>query len=272
MPTGVGSRLGSQAPARPYPLVLFAFVGVYGLASALLDLGLAGGAVVYAEALVLLVLLAAGVFVGGILEAQASGQRLFLALTIPPALTIARLSFEALTQPMLNPLFVYVLLAGTLLVLGPRSEAVFGSRALRPARLLRTIPIGAGLAMGLAVLGTVLPIQGGPVPEGPTWFLLAVLVPAVLVDELWFRGVLQGEVAGATSAAWGWLATAAIFAAYGAPFGGLSAFLVRLVIGIVLGALAIRRENVAATLIARALMVAALVAFNPALTGTSVVI
>ncbi len=262
----------SSALGGTYPLVLGAFLGVYGLISVMLNLGLGGGATVFVGSLILLVLLGAGVFVGSLLEVGAAGQWFYLTLSILPGLTIARLAFAALPQPILDPLFAYLLLAGTILVLGPHPEAIVGARRLRREHLLRALPIGGALAAGLVALGLVLPLEGGPIPQGPVWFPILVLAPAAFLDELWFRGILQGAVARVTSAPGGWLATVVLFAAYGSPFSTLSAILVRLGVGVVLGALAIRRENVPAVLIARPLVVAALVALSPGLAGTSVLV
>ncbi len=274
---GVGAgalRLGLRAPLsdRPYHIVLASFVGLYGLVGAMLALGLAGAPAAYVEGLILLVLLASAVFLGSLLEGRRTEQRFYLALSMIPGLTIARLAFEGLTVSILDPLFTYLLLAGTLLVLRPTIGATLGVRGSRRHRLLIALPLGGGLAAAFAILGLVVPLQGGPAPSAPTWFLVFILAPVALLDEFWFRGILQGELAGATSASWGWLATAGIFAAYGAPFATPSTFLFRLGYGVVLGTLAIHRENVPAVMVARTAMVVALVALSPALASTSILV
>ena len=93
-----------------------------------------------------------------------------------------------------------------------------------------------------------------------------------LLDEFWFRGVLQGTLARATSAEWGWLGTAVLFVAYGAPFGNGITLLFRMAYGLAFGALAMRRENLPVSLVARTVMTVALLALSPGLAGTSLIV
>jgi membrane protease YdiL (CAAX protease family) len=75
--------------------------------------------------------------------------------------------------------------------------------------------------------------------------------PVAFLDELWFRGFLQARIGSVTSKLPSWLATALLFAAYGAPFGSVPTVAFRLLLGLVLGAIATRPGNVPLVLIAR---------------------
>lgn len=260
------------APSHRDGAVLASFVLGYGVAGASLLLAAQGVDALLPEGLALLVLLSGAMFVGGILEPRKNAQVFYLALSVVPALTLARMGFGVTVQFIIDPLLVYLLLAVTILVLrqsiGARPEA----RGLTRRQTLRALPLGVALAAGFTVLGTLLPVAGATASAGPSWVPLVVLAPVALLDEFWFRGVLQGTLARATSAEWGWLGTAVLFVAYGAPFGNGITLLFRMAYGLAFGALAMRRENLPVSLVARTVMTVALLALSPGLAGTSLIV
>jgi membrane protease YdiL (CAAX protease family) len=259
-------------PGGSYRLVLASFVGAYAIAEVILAPSLVSAGGFYPEGLGLLVLLAAGVLVGGMLESRQDAQRFYLALCIVPSLTIARLALASATPVLLAPLFLYLLLAVTILVLRQTANVGSVARDIRRGDIVRALPLGAVVATGFAILGTFLPGPGSVMDLEGISITLVVLVPVTLLDELWFRGILQRELSGLTSSRWGWLATAALFAAYGAPFGNAIAILFRAGYGLSAGAIVMRPQNVPVALASRMALVVALVLLNPTLVGTSVIV
>lgn len=252
--------------------MLAAFVCGYGIAAAFLALSADGPSTLYPGGLLLLVLLGAGVFVGNLLDPRTTGQRFYLGLSIVPGLTVARLAFRGMPPEILDPLFVYLLLAVTVLVFRQTTGAPSGLRELTRDQWARALPLGGALAVGLAILGIVLYAPGGFASGGPAWIPVLVVAPVAFLDEFWFRGLLQRALASVTSTKWGWLATSAIFAAYGAPFCTPATFAFRAAYGLALGALAMRRENLPVVLLARTGMVVAIAALNPSLVGTGLLL
>ena len=252
--------------------MLGVFVGVYAVAMAVLTLAAEGRTPLYPVGLALLVVLAGGLFAGTLLDSRKGAQRFYLALTIVPCLTLARFAFEDASLPILDPLFAYLLLAATLLVI--RQSAAIGAELRRLDRrdVLRALPLGAALAAAFTIVGLLLPGTGEPVSQGAAWIPAVVLVPVALLDELWFRGVLQGSVARVTSPGWGWLATVAVFVAYGAPFETPVGIGFRLAYSLVLGAVVIRRENLPVSLVARTALAAALALLSAGFVGGSLIV
>jgi membrane protease YdiL (CAAX protease family) len=270
--TGTGRsayRFRPALPANRYVGVLAFFVCVYGLAQILL--GSSGGepGPFFPAGLAALVLLSAGVFVGSLWDLRPTAQRFYLALSILPGLTIARLAFEGISPAALDPLFVYLLLAITLLALQQATPGESGLEDLRRRSLLPALALGGALAASFTVLGAVLPLEKGAAPLGPLWIPALVLIPSAFLDEFWFRGILQRGLSQAASPGWGALATVLLFASYGAPFGDLNALLFRAAYASVFGVLAIRRQNLLVLLVARTAMTAALLVLNPTWAGTS---
>ena len=250
-------------------LALVAFVCAFAAAqwTVALAAGAAGG--LYPAGLLLLVLLAVGAFVGSLRERRQAAQRFYLVLSMVPILAIARLAFSDTPIPLLDPLLVYLLLAVAMLSLRQSAGADVPGPRWSPRSFLRALPFGLAVAAGLAILALVLPIPASAVPEGPPWLPVLVLGPVALLDEFWFRGLLQGEAARLTSAPVAWIAVAVMFAAYGVPFGTPAALLFRAGYGVLLGALAMRRDNLPITLVARIGFVLAVLAVNAGLAGTA---
>jgi len=251
-----------------FSLLLLSFVAAYGIVEAVLSFSLAGTGSFVAAALVLLVFLAVGVFIGSLLELRRALQQFYLALSLLVCVTIARLAFAQVSIPILGPLLAYLLLAATLVVYRPSAEIPSGMHSASRMQLLRAIPLGACLAAAFVILGFVIPFPETSGAEGPILLSVLVLGPAALLDEFWFRGVLQDRLAHIMSARWSWLATAILFVSYGAPFGTLPDLLFRSAYGLTLGALATRRENLPLVLLARTAMAVALVLLNPRLIGS----
>lgn len=270
---------GSRVPRRlhlsernAYVPVTVGVVGVYGVAEAILAFRANASLGAYGAALVLLVLLAAVTFIGSLRESRAAGQRFYLALSLLPILTIARMALSDLPLSFLDPLLVYLLLAIALVSSRPTMGIRLELRGLRGRRLARVVLLGAVLAIALAVLALLLPL-GGSAPPAVTPLLWALaLAPVALLDEIWFRGILQASISRVTAGPSGWIATAAIFAAYGAPFSTPAGFLFHAAYGFLLGALAVRRDNLPITLLARTAMVVVLALLNPALFGSGVLV
>jgi hypothetical protein len=260
------------SPEAAFRVVLAAFVVGYGAAAAFLILSVEGPSALYPGGLVLLVLLGAGVFVGNLLDRRKSGQRFYLALSIIPGLTVARLAFTGMPPEILNPLFVYLLLAVTVLVFRQTTGTPSGLRELTRDQWARALPLGGALAVGLAILGILLFAPGGWASGTRAWIPVLIVAPVAFLDEFWFHGLFQRGLAGVTSAKWGWIATAAIFAAYGAPFCTPATFAFRSAYGLALGALAMRRENLPVVLLARTGMVVAIAALNPGLVGSGLLV
>lgn len=268
---------GERRPAREPPrgrnlyregLVLF--VAVY--ASAADALSIPAYSEIYALGLGALVVLTAAVFVANLRSPHPSGQRFYLALSIIPTLTIARLAFADLPILVLDPILVYLLLAVALLTFRETTGArvVLAGRGRAP--WARALLLGGGLATGMSIFGFVFLAPGPSSTEVQPWLWAVSLAPVALLDELWFRGLLQRDLTDRTSAPWGWIATAAIFVAYGAPLGTPATLVFRSAYGLVFGALAMRQENVAATLVARIAMTVALVLLIPGLADTSLIV
>ena len=270
--THPGFPLRRPSAEATYLLLLAAFVCGYGIAAALLTLSIEGPGAAYPGGLVLLVLLGAGVFVGTLLDTREPAQRFYLALSIVPGLSVARLAFKGMPPEILDPLFVYLLLAVTVLVFRQTTGMPSGLRQLSRAEWARALPLGAELAAGLGILGIVLFGPGGSTAGGPVWISVLVVAPVAFLDEFWFRGILQRGLASVTSAKWGWLATAVLFAAYGAPFATPATFLFRCAYGLAFGALAMRRENLPVVFLARTGMAVAIAAFNPGLVGNALIV
>jgi len=252
--------------------VLAAFVITYALVAALLAVSQEGPSGFLAGALFLLVLLSAGVFIGSLLEIRRAVQRVFLALSIVPGLTLARLVFAGASLSILNPLFVYLLLAAALTTFPASEQRSWELRDPTLGAVLRALPFRAALAAAFIVLGLVLPLQASSPPEGAVWIFLLAIVPSAFLDEFWFRGILQSGLAGVGTRRMGWLITVALFVAYGAPFGNLNTLLFRAAYGTVFGAVAMGRGNLAVTLVARTAMSIALVALGTGLAGGSLLV
>ena len=262
-------RSGSLPAVR---LSVLIFVVGYGLAGPALTPSLAGSSGLYPLGLACLIVLTTGAFAANFRHPERSAQQVYLALSIVPALTIARLALVGLPEWFLDPIFAYLLLAVAILVLRDTSGArvLFQSRTAKSPIL--ALALGGGLAEGLSILGFVFL---GPAPSAAkldAWLWAGLLAPVALLDELWFRGLLQQSLTRALPNSWGWVATAAIFAAYGAPFGTLSTFVFRSAYGLVLGFVATRRENLPASLVARTAMTVALVVLLPGLAATSLIV
>jgi hypothetical protein len=265
-------RPHSSVLRGPRIWVLIASVCSYGLVTALLALFQGQSLALLAGTLALLVFLSAGVFIAGLLEARSAGQRAFLALSMVPALTIARLVFADTALPILSPLLVYLLLAAALMTFPASERASLGLRGLNRGAVLRALLLGAVLAVGFVVLGLVLPPEASSSALGSFGISLLAIVPSAFVDEFWFRGILQSGLSESTSRNLGWLATLALFVAYGAPFGNLYALLFRSAYGAVFGAVARGRGNLPVTLVARTCMATALLAIVPGFAGRSLLV
>ncbi len=256
----------------PVRSVLATFTCAYALIQAALAVSLAGSAGLLPVSLLLLVLLAAAVFVAGLLDGRSTAQPLYLALCVLPCLTIARLAFTAEAFSAFDPLFVYLLLAVALI--GYRQTT--GARPLVAEGFSGSFQRTFGLAVVLAAAFVAVALQfgglGGTSTSGPPWLDLAVVAPVALLDELWFRGVLQGQLAASTSRLGAFLAVLVLFVAYGAPFGGLNVLAFRAGFGVAFGLVAVRRRNLPLVLVARVLMALALVLLVHAALGTSVIV
>ncbi|HYM40905.1 MAG TPA: CPBP family glutamic-type intramembrane protease [Thermoplasmata archaeon] len=263
---------GDAHPGGSFGWVLAGFVGAYALAGTLLALSLAGLGDFLVPGMAFLVLLCVGVFAGSLLDARRTAQRFYLALSLVPSLSIARLAFLGVSVPIFDPLFVYLLFAVALLAFRQSTGSGQAPGRMSRRQVPRALILGSGLAAAFAILGVVLPLASGPVTPLPLWMSLPILAPIALLDELWFRGFLQQGLAGATTARQGWLATAVLFVAYGAPFGTPTVLLFRAAFGVTLGALAMRPVNLPAALVARTVMAVALVALAPGLSGASLIV
>ena len=270
-----GARRPEEAPRRPEgsrtALLLTGFVAAFAVLQGTATLTEGAQGPIYPASLVLLAVLSGGLFLASFAEARPAAQRAYVLLAVLPILTLARLAFAQTVVSLLDPLLVYLLLAVTLLALRPS----IGPWPAVPARgrrtLMRALVLGGTLAAGVTALGFALPLPQSAVVESP-WLSALVLVPVALLDEFWFRGILQGSVAQVTSAPSGWIGVAVLFASYGEPFGPPSALLFRIALGLVLGALAMRRENLPATLVARAALTLGLLVVSPGLAGTSLLV
>ena len=270
-----GSRAARRLPrsARDvYGLVTLAVVCAYAAAAALIALPRGGSLEAYGVGLVLLVLLAAVTFICSLREPRGGGQRFYLTLSLLPVLTIARLAFADLPLGVLDPLFVYLLLAIALLSARPTMRIRLEIRNFTGRQLSRAVLLGAVLAAALAILAILLPIPMGAPPEVAPPVLAFALAPVALLDELWFRGILQPSVAQVTATPLGWIATAAVFTAYGVPFSTPAGIAFRAGYGLLLGVLAIRRDNLPIPLVARTAMVAILALLSPAILGSGMLV
>jgi membrane protease YdiL (CAAX protease family) len=270
-PRGALSQEPSHA-ALPSSVVLATFVLLYAVGAAMLAVSIAGDASLYAPGLFLLVLLSAAVFVGSLRASADALQRFYLVLTIAPGLTIARLTFVSAVPPAFDLLFVYFLLAGTLAVYrqaGAGEPLVVVGDA---GKVLRGLPSAGIVAVALAILALQLPRAGVPAGVGPAWIGVTVAAPVAFLDELWFRGVLQQRLQAVTSRRTSWLATALLFVAYGEPFGTVTSLAFRMVVGLVLGAIAARPGNLPLVLVARTLMAVAIALVIPGSIETSLIV
>ena len=255
-----------------YGLATIAVVCGYGAAEAMLAFPAGGSLEVYGGGLVLLVLLAAATFIGSLGERRGGSQRFYLTLSLLPVLTIARLAFKNLPVGLLDPLLVYLLLAIALVSSRPTMRVRLEIRGFTWRRLARAVLLGAILATALAILALLLPVQGTAPSEVAPWLVALALVPVALLDEVWFRGILQTSVSRVTAAPSAWVATAILFAAYGAPFSTPAGLVFRTGYGFLLGVLAIRQENLPITLVARTAMVAILAVLSPAVVGSGLLV
>lgn len=269
---GTGLPVAPRMGKVPFRSVLATFVCAYALVQAALAMSLAGFTALLPGAFVLLVLLAAGVFVAGLLDRQSAAQPLYLALCVLPCLTLARLAFTAGAFSAFDPLFVYLLLAVALV--GYRQAT--GGRPFITEGVTepfgRTFALAALLAAGFVALAIQLGPLGAASTTGPPWLGLAVVAPVALLDELWFRGILQGQLAATISRPGAFLAVLVLFVAYGAPFGGLNVLAFRFAFGFAFGLVAVRRRNLPIVLSARVLLAVALVLLVHAALGTSVIV
>ncbi len=264
--------LPATRPRPTYGWALGAFVAAYALVEMGVALSVVGPGPFYPAGLALLVLLSAAAFLGSLLQPRKAGQRFYLALSLVPALTVARLAFAGNAVSVLDPLLVYLLLAVTVFAFRQSTEVRSEFRGLTGRQLARSLPLGVALAAAITIFGVVLPLPTAALPVADPWISVLIVAPMALLDEFWFRGLLQGGLAGATTARWGWIATVALFVAYGAPFGAWPTVVFRLGYGVVLGALAMRRENLPVTLTARTAMAVALAALVPGLVGTGLLV
>lgn len=270
------TRLGLQeerwAEKTPFRVVLASFVCIYSLVQFAIAVALADANPLLAPALVLLVLLAAGVFVGGLLDDRRMAHQFYLALCVLPCLTLARLAFTSGVSSAFDPLFVYLLLAVALLVYRQSTGArpvVLEGWAAHP---IGTLLGGFLLAAPFVLLGFRISSVGPLAFGNPPLLDLAVVAPIALLDEVWFRGILQGQLAAATSRPSAFFATFILFVAYGAPFGGVPILAFRATFGFVFGLVALRRRSLPVALTARVLLAWALVVLTPAALGTSLLV
>jgi membrane protease YdiL (CAAX protease family) len=266
------TRFRLSLPVNRYAGFLAFFVCVYALIQTLLTSSKGEPGPFFSVGLAALVLLSAGAFVGSLLDSRRDAQRFYLALSILPGLTLARLAFLGISPAVLDPLFAYLLLAVTLLVLQQATPGESGLERVQRRHVLRALVLGGALAGAFTVLGVVLPLANPASSPAPAWIPALVLIPSAFLDEFWFRGVVQGGVARISSPTWGAVATVLLFASYGVPFGGLNPLLFRAAVASVLGAVAIRRQNLLVTLVARTAMTAALALLIPSVTGTSLLV
>jgi hypothetical protein len=264
---GFGLRL--PLPGESFAWVVIAFVSTYGLVATLLVMPAEPSLAPFVGAMALLVLLCASVFIGSLLAARHTVQRAFLALSVVPALTITRLVFADATLPVLDPLFVYLLLAAALTTFAASERESWGLRDLNRGAVLRALLLGVGLAAGFVVLGWLFPADASSVPQGSIGIYLLAIVPSAFLDEFWFRGILQSRLAAAGTRNLGWLVTLALFVAYGAPFGNVYTLLFRMGYGAVFGAVAMGRGNLPVTLAGRTLLAIALIVVAPGFGGGS---
>lgn len=279
MDQGTGEAEGrhrASASPRPYegsrlPVLLAAFVAAYAVLDGVVTFFAGTPGLPYGAVLLVLAALAGGMFFASLVERRPAAQRCYLVLSILPILTLTRFAFSGNPIVLLDPLLVYLLLALALVALRSAAGSEPEVPALGRRGILRSLGLGLSLAAAITLLGFVLPLGGGPASE-PPWLLALVLAPAALLDEFWFRGILQGSIARVTSAPSGWIATVVLFAAYGEPFGTATALLFRVGLGLTFGALAMRRENVPVTLVARTALTVGLLALNPGLAATSLLV
>ncbi len=272
----IGSRQPTPAALSPYegyrfPLLLTSFVAAYAVLQGVLALSAGAASEAYAVSVILLALLAAAMFLPSLADPRAAAARGYVVLSILPVLTVARIAFGGASTPLVGPLLVYLLLAVTVLALRPSPGVPSELPVLGRRQLARALALGGALAAGITILAFFLPFPVGTV-DGPPWLPALLFAPVALLDELWFRGILQGSIARLTSAPSGWIATAVLFAAYGEPFGTPSTLLFRIALGLAFGALAMRRENLPVTLVARTAITAALLALSPGLAATSLLV
>ena len=265
---------GREPSSHPRQLgvLIGLFALLYGVGQAAVALSIGGPEGLLPASLFLLVLLAAGLFFAGVFEPRKDVQQLYVAVALMPVLTIARLSFYAGILTAYDPLFVYLLLGVTLIGFRQAWRGPPLVTVERPKRLILALPLVAILTFGFVDLALYLP-RGPSVPvSGPIWFGAFVAGPVAFLDELWFRGILQTRIARLTSPGVAFLVTAALFTAYGAPFGPPGILPFRLALGLMLGSIAIREDRLLLALGSRTAIAIAFVVLSPGLLGTSLVV
>jgi hypothetical protein len=213
----VGSFAFGDDDRRGFRLALLWFVLGFGACQIILALSIEIAIPLAPVAIAALAILAGACFVYGLRDSRRAPQRFFLTLSMLPILTLARLSFQNLVTPITQLLLVYTLLAVALLTFRQTVEP--GAFApLRDRRVLigwSTMAVFGGVVFAAA--GFRISLFSSDV-SAPLTGAVLVAIPLSAIDEFWFRGLLQSNVAEMTSRREAYLAIVLLFVGYGLPF------------------------------------------------------
>ncbi|MEE9196826.1 MAG: CPBP family glutamic-type intramembrane protease [bacterium] len=192
---------------------------------------------------------------GGVIDSEPAHRRFYLAAAILPTFTLVRLSLIGTLAPLSEEILSYLLLAATLVFYQHATQAATGRMSLRGPDIIRSlrdaIPLGFALAIAALIL---LPAPLSTVPEEAVFAILAAGAVA-LIDEYFFRGILQSQISAVSRPVVGWLATAFLFAAFAATTGDLTVIAYRAGLGLLLGFLVWWRGLLAHALMTRTVSV-----------------
>lgn len=255
IPAGTGPRLHAS---------VLGFLLLYGFVAAALYLGAGGDTRLLPGSLALLPLLLTLGILGGAFARVPAHRGFYLAASTVPLFTLLSLTLVGTLPTLTQSLVSYLLLGITLIVFQQATHTRIPPEGLEGRAFLRTLPYGLGLAAAFALV-TYLIFDLPPLfPGEPATTAVLVAAAVAFLDEYWFRGVLQSQVAAVTTPFVGWLATVLLFVAVAAPQGDPMVLVSQAWIGILLGYLVWWRGLLPLALVVRTAAAILLVLF-PAL-------